>query len=113
MADIRELSFDEIASVSGGESMMGGSNRETDRNCNGSAQKSGASKDIYAGTDACVGSLVFGVGGGAFTGGVKGAIVGVGSAIQQCLSNNGSTGNGSNAGSNKCSDGGVAGKCNR
>lgn len=113
MNSIKELSFDEIALVSGGN---GADSAERDRQLNAArkAREKQQNRDIYAGTDKCVGEIVSGIGKGAITGGISGAFLGVLGAANECLSGSSAgNNNGCNAGSSNCSGGNAANTCNR
>jgi hypothetical protein len=117
MSSIRELSFDEIASVSGGN---GADSADRDRALrNKSTGSSGNnSNKIYSSpsTTYCVDNMLVGAAGGAVLGGFPGAVVGLatGAYAGQCLagSSNGNS-NGGNAGSNKCSGNSAAASCKK
>ncbi|HBY9717270.1 TPA: hypothetical protein OMS07_002122 [Klebsiella aerogenes] len=123
MPNIRELSLDEIALVSGGEGHGSEVNRDRREARNsggliggGSARKPNVPNYIYSGTGSCAA----GIAGGAISGASSGTFVGfaggvIGGAIAgQCLSGSSSgSNNGSNAGSKNCTGGGAAGTCNR
>jgi hypothetical protein len=114
MSNIRELSFDEIASVSGGEGH--GSEVAQDRRDARNSLGRNAPNKIYGGTEKCVNNILIGAGGGAITGGLPGAAVGLvsGAYAGECLSGGGNgNGNGCKAGSNNCSSGNAASTCNR
>ncbi|MGU3523726.1 hypothetical protein ACLBW2_11565 [Enterobacteriaceae bacterium C23F] len=123
MSNIKDLNFDEIALVSGGEGHGTEVNRERQEARNsggligGSARKPNVPNYIYSDPavkkcgDAVFGGLIEGIPGGPVSMGwnvAKGAIDG------QCLSgsSNGNN-NGGNAGSSNCSGNGAAGTCNR
>lgn len=123
MQNIRDLSIDEIALVSGGEGHGTEVNRDRREAKNsggliggGSARKSNVPNYIYGGTASCATGIV----GGAVSGGSSGSLIGfaggvIGGAIAgQCLSGSSSgNNNGGNAGSQNCNSGSAMGTCNR
>ncbi|WP_241675645.1 hypothetical protein [Klebsiella indica] len=123
MTNIRELSFDEIAIVSGGEGHGSEVNRDKRdaRNARNSliqARPYNGPTYIYSdpSTVKCADAVFGGMIGGAIKGGVVGMARGtIGGAITgQCLSGGGNgNGNGSKAGSSNCSGSNVGGTCSR
>jgi hypothetical protein len=114
MKQIRELSLDEIALVSGGN--RNGSDRDDSRSWSHLARN--APDHIYSdpSTVRCANNVFGGMIGGAIKGGVVGMARGVvgGAFTGQCLAggHNGND-NGNKAGSSKCSGNGASGTCNR
>lgn len=115
MSSIKELSFDEIALVSGGEGHGTEVNRERQEAKNRLGRN--APTHIYSDpstikcANAVFGGLVKGIPGGP---GAMAWNVANGAVDGQCLSGSASgNNNGSNSGSNNCSSGGPAGTCNR
>ncbi|EPT8338443.1 hypothetical protein [Enterobacter hormaechei] len=126
MTNIRELSFDEIALVSGGNAngnYEGGGSRTSSSSSN---SKTGARNTlarnapthIYSdpATTKCGDAVFSGMVGGAIKGGLVGMARGTigGAVVGQCLSGGGNgNGGGTKAGSNNCSGSDFGGTCNR
>ncbi|MGE0969597.1 hypothetical protein ACQFN5_06420 [Klebsiella sp. WOUb02] len=119
MSNIRELSFDEIALVSGGN---GNGNYGDGPRGNGSGPRNSLGRNapthIYSdpSTVKCGNAVFSGMVGGAIKGGVVGMARGtIGGAVDgQCLSGGGNgNGGGNKAGSSHCSGSNVGGTCSR
>lgn len=119
MSNIRELSFDEIALVSGGNGS--GNYGDGPHNSGSGARNSlgrNAPTHIYSdpSTVKCANAVFSGMVGGAIKGGPVGMARGTigGAVIGQCLSGGGNgNGGGNRAGSSNCSGSNVGGTCSR
>ena len=120
MSNIRELSFDEIALVSGGNANSnyeGGGSRSRNTGARNSLGRN-APTHIYSdpSTVKCANAVFSGMVGGAIKGGPVGMTRGTigGAVIGQCLSGGGNgNGGGNRAGSSNCSGSNVCGTCSR
>lgn len=122
MSNIKELEFNEIALVSGGES------HDVRDACNAAARSGRSSSSswshmaqnapdsIYGGDPSCANGIAGGALAGATSGnmlGFAGGVIG-GALAGGCFKGSSDrSGNGGNAGRNNCNSGGAAGTCNR
>lgn len=122
MKNIRELSLDEIALVSGGNGSGNyeGAGSRSSNSGTGARNTLGrnAPTHIYSdpSTTKCGDAVFSGMVGGAIKGGFVGMARGTigGAVIGQCLSGGGNgNGGGNKAGSSNCSGSNVGGTCNR
>lgn len=119
MSNIRELTFNEIALVSGGNghSNYGDGSRSSNSGARNSLGRN-APTHIYSdpSTVKCGNAVFSGMVGGAIKGGLVGMARGTigGAVIGQCLSGGGNgNGGGNSAGSSNCSGSNVGGTCSR